>query len=191
MVTPPFGTVEERLRATSSTVGPITSRWSGRTLVITPIVECMIWCSAVFCRSGRTAMHSMIIAWAFSRRARSKIVICSQMFGVERRTTGSSLPSGRIRRAFEPVTLATVRIPPSRSAAAIRRVTEDLPRLPLTWTRIGIACRARRCRRVSSVQYPRTTARRIKRTNTRPPAGQRGARSGPAPFPSRTRQNLA
>jgi hypothetical protein len=45
-----------------------------------------------------------------------------------------------------PVVLATVRIPLALSAAATRRQTLDLPRVPPTWIRIGTLFSAVRSR---------------------------------------------
>jgi len=49
-----------------------------------------------------------------------------------KRIIAASLPSGSITRGVVPVVLATVLLPPARSPAAMRRVTLDLPRVPLT-----------------------------------------------------------
>ena len=49
-----------------------------------------------------------------------------------RRRTGRSRPSGRMRRGAVPVVFATVRMPASRRAAAMSRVTVDFPRVPFT-----------------------------------------------------------
>ncbi len=62
-------------------------------------------------------------------------------------------PSGYMRRGFVPVVLATVRKPPARMHAAINRVTEDFPRVPLTWMRIGMPCKYRRWECASSAKY--------------------------------------
>ncbi len=56
----PFSGIERHSeRATSSRVGPISARWSSRTLHSTPIVEriSLLWLTS--CRAGMTAMHSM------------------------------------------------------------------------------------------------------------------------------------
>jgi len=43
-----------------------------------------------------------------------------------------AVQTAEIMRAFEPVVFAAVGIPPSRSAAATSRVTDDFPLLPFT-----------------------------------------------------------
>jgi len=100
------------------------------------------------CRSGRTAMHSMTMAWPFPPRPVEDADLLADVRAAHahHRFFGGV---GRMSRAFDPVTLATVRIPASLSAAPIRRVTEDFPRLPLTWIRIGMARKARRRRSAS------------------------------------------
>ena len=77
-------------------------------------------------------MHSMTIASASASAAARMIRNCSMMLERAGRNTGCSLPSGKIMRGSVPVVLAQVRIPPACNPAAIKRVTLDFPRAPLT-----------------------------------------------------------
>ena len=117
---------------------PITSAWSNRTLVITPIVARTMSRSVTDCRTGSSAMHSTTTARAPCRRANRRNASCSRTFAGARRRTGSSRPSGSRTRAAVPVVFATAGIPASRSADQMSRVTVDFPRVPLTWMRMGI-----------------------------------------------------
>ena len=105
---------------------------------MTPTVERIIAASETNCRAGSSAMHSTTTAWASNRSARLTTLICSRMFAGDLRRIVSSLPSGRISLGRVPVVLARVRMPDRRSAAAIRRVTFDFPRVPFTWIRMGM-----------------------------------------------------
>jgi hypothetical protein len=49
-----------------------------------------------------------------------------------------SVPSGSVKTGFAPVVRASTDIPDPRKAAAIRRVTLDFPRVPVTQIRKGI-----------------------------------------------------
>jgi hypothetical protein len=71
--------------------------------------------------------------------------ICSITLAPDGRKTGYSLPLGMIIRGSVPVVFAHVRMPPSRNPAAINRVTDDLPRVPLMWIRSGSFSKLRRC----------------------------------------------
>ena len=65
--------------------------------------------------------------------------ICSTTLAMPNlRYTGSSVASGKMKRAAVPVVFATTVRPPPRSAPAQSRVIELLPRMPLTSTRCGI-----------------------------------------------------
>ena len=57
--TPPTGIDRHSERATSSSVGPISARWSSRTLQSTPMSEriSLVW--LISCNGGATAMHSI------------------------------------------------------------------------------------------------------------------------------------
>ena len=81
--------------------------------------------------AGCSAMHSMTSASTFIFEARETTRFCSRMFAPRGRKMGTSRPSGRIMRASVPVVFAAVRMPAWRSAEASRRVTLDLPRVPL------------------------------------------------------------
>ena len=142
--TPPRGIVPDSDRPTSSSVGPISSRWSGRTLDSTPMVArtSLVWSTS--CSRGWTAMHSTTSASGRYPTARATMPTCSPMSATpNRRRTGSSLASGRRNRAAVPVVFATVRSPPPRSAPAVSRVMELLPRVPLTRMRAWINSRLR------------------------------------------------
>src|SRR5262245_20161623 len=154
----PFGTLPSSASATSRSVGPITSRWSARALVITPCVERTIISSERAWRRGWSAMHSITSASAPSRAATPMMRRCSMMFACPARWIGYSVPSGMIIRGREPVALAQTRTPCARSAPAIRRTTEDLPRVPFTWMRIGIAARLRRWSAYSATPRPAISA---------------------------------
>ena len=119
----------------------MTSRWSARALVMTPTVLRMSRSSVMGCNSGLTAMHSMTMASAPHSTARRTMRVCSMMVGRPTRYTSVSDPSGQMMRAIVPVVLAKVRFPPARSPPAINRVTDDLPRVPLTCTRTGTCAR--------------------------------------------------
>ena len=150
--------------AISSTVLPIASVWSSRTFVMTPMVARTISRSLTHCRSGRTAMHSATSARAPVRLASRSSHACSRMLAGAHRLTGCSEPSARMSRAAVPVVFASVGIPASRNAAATSRVTVDLPRVPLTWMRIGTAARARRAANRSSRPSATSKARQAGRT---------------------------
>ena len=60
--TPPRGIERASERATSSSEGPISARWSSRTFEITHIVHRISFRSLISCSSGSTAMHSMTSA---------------------------------------------------------------------------------------------------------------------------------
>lgn len=77
-------------------------------------------------------MHSMTRALAPARAANARMRSCSMMFALAGRNTGYSSPSCVMTRGNEPVVLAMVATPLARKPAAINRVTEDLPRVPLT-----------------------------------------------------------
>src|SRR5215467_11885059 len=113
---------------------------------MTAVVAWIRWRSLAKTSSGRIAMHSATIASAPSSAARATNRSCSRTEAGPRRGHTSSRPSGRIRRGSEPVVLATTLRPLARSAAAIRRVVVDLPRVPATWMRTGMAHNVRRCR---------------------------------------------
>src|SRR5262249_31583914 len=81
-----------------------------------------------------------------SSAARVTKRVCSRTEAGPRRGQACSRPSGRIKRGSEPVVLATTLRPPARKAAAISRVVVDLPRVPATWMRTGMARSVRRCR---------------------------------------------
>ena len=104
------------------------------TFVITPMSASRIRCCAVYCSSGRTAIHSITSTSAFCAAARLRIAICSRIFALPLRRTGSSLPSTSIVIGSVPVVLQKTRSPPARSPASIIRLTEDLPRVPFTCT---------------------------------------------------------
>ncbi len=65
------------------------------------------------------------------------------MLGLPIRKMSVSEPSTEIILAVVPVVLANVRTLPARNPAAISRVTEDFPRVPFTWTRMGTRARDR------------------------------------------------
>ena len=117
--------------------------------MITPIVLRINLSSATGWSSGVTAMHSITIASAPHSIARRTMRVCSIRFGRPTRKTSISRPSGSMMRAWVPVVFARVRMPPARIPAAISRVTEDLPRVPLTWIRSGTRARFPRWERVS------------------------------------------
>ncbi len=80
--TPPTGIDRDSDLATSSKVGPISARWSSRTLLSTPIVDriSLVWFTS--CRSGMTAMHSITSTSGRYAAARRTIPICSTMLGI-------------------------------------------------------------------------------------------------------------
>lgn len=59
---PPSGMERHNERATSSSVGPISARWSSRTLHSTPIVDRISLDWLISWSAGMTAMHSMTSA---------------------------------------------------------------------------------------------------------------------------------
>ncbi len=133
--TPFTGQVDSSDRAISGSVSPITSWWSSRTLVSTPMFERTIMRSLTFWYSGLSAMHSMTSASTSSVTYFLTISICSRIVGGPLRSIGSSTPSLLITAANVPVDLAIVVKPASLSIPAMIRETVDLPRIPLTWIR--------------------------------------------------------
>jgi hypothetical protein len=121
-------------------------------LQITQIVERISFFSLISCRSGNTAMHSMTSASGRQDAARRTMPICSTTLAIPNlRCTGSSAPSGRMKRAAVPVVFAITRSPPPRIAPAQSRVMELLPRMPFTTIRWGIERRRRWCPRCSRI----------------------------------------
>lgn len=115
--TPSNGIDRDSERATSSSVGPISARWSSRTLHSTPMVERISFSWLTSCSAGITAMHSITRACGRYAAARRTMPICSTTFAMPNfRYTGSSVASGWMNRAAVPVVLATVTRPPPRSA---------------------------------------------------------------------------
>ena len=90
-------------------------------------------------------MHSMTTASGFSCAKKRIRRTCSPMDAERNRWIMRSFPCESIIRGAVPVVLANVRTPPARRPAAIKRVTLDLPRVPLTWIRSGIASKLRWC----------------------------------------------
>ena len=80
--TPPTGIVRDSDLATSSSVGPISARWSSRTLHSTPMFERISLSWLIACRSGMTAMHSMTSASGRYADARRTMPICSITFAM-------------------------------------------------------------------------------------------------------------
>ena len=78
--------------------------------------------------------------------ARSTSRTCSRTEAGPDRKISCSVPSGKIRTGFEPVVLARTAAPEARNPAAIRRVTLDLPRVPVTAMRRGTRRSARSSR---------------------------------------------
>lgn len=74
---PPSGMERESERATSSRVGPISARWSSRTLQSTPMVERISLDWLISWSAGMTAMHSMTRASGSYAAARRTMPICS------------------------------------------------------------------------------------------------------------------
>ncbi len=71
-----------------------------------------------------------------------------------------------------PVHLPTAVLPNARNSAVIVFVVEDLPRVPLTWTRREMAAKARRCSRDSytpAASTPAPTAAKIPVPMLKPP----------------------
>ena len=156
------GHVDSSERAISGSVSPITSWWSSRTLVSTPMFERTIMRSLTSWYSGLSAMHSMISASTPGLTYCRQISICSRIVAGPLRWIGSSTPTWLITAANVPVDLATVTSPASRIMPAMIRVTVDLPRMPFTWTRHWSASMRRRCATYSA----RQRARRATQTAT-------------------------
>ena len=87
-------------------------------------------------------------------------------------------------RGRVPVVFAQTRNPPARRPAAIKRVTPDLPRVPLTWMRIGIECNARRCHHVSAAPSALRSAAPAARANVPSMRTSVSIQLGPASEPA-------
>ena len=90
-------------------------------------------------------MHSITTASGFSWAKKRINRTCSPIDADRKRWIMRSLPSASMTRGAVPVVLANVRRPPARRPAAINRVTLDLPRVPFTCIRSGIAAKLRWC----------------------------------------------
>ena len=126
--------VRDRESHISSKVSPISSVWSSRTFVITPISERTIFLCEISWRNGSTAIHSITRTWACSLTAIRITRACSRIFAFPRRRSGRSTPSVPISRGTVPVVLQKTDQPPDFNPAAIIRVTVDFPRIPFTYT---------------------------------------------------------
>src|SRR5947208_6310550 len=84
-----------------------------------------------------------------------------------------------MNRAAVPVVLATVTRPLPRSAPAHSRVMEDLPRMPLTSTRVGMTARFASWRRCSTMPATSRPAQHVARTQYRKSTA--GQLLGPGP----------
>ena len=161
------GQVFSSERAISGSVSPITSWWSSRTLVSTPMFERTIMRSLTSWYCGRSAMHSMTSACTVSSTYFFATSICSRMVGAAFRWITSSSPSRLITTASVPVALPMVTMLASRNMPAMMRVTVLFPRIPFTCTRRYRRPTRRRCctdsiaQRASSPRlttYPKITA---------------------------------